>query len=51
MPKTPFILGGEYSLDNLYVGNPLEGLSFKAEMAMQTRNLPEGTKVRLRVKE
>ena len=51
MPKIPFILGGEYSLDNLYPGNPLEGLSFKAGIAMQTRNLPEGTKVRLRVKE
>src|SRR6185437_11807751 len=38
MPKIPFILGGEYSLDNLYPGNPLEGLSFKAGLAMQTRN-------------
>ena len=51
MPKIPFILGGEYSLENLWAGNPLEGLSFKAGIAMRTRDLPEGTKIHLRVTE
>lgn len=49
MPKIPFILGGEYTLDNLWVGNPLEGMLFKADVALQIRDLPDGTKVRLRV--
>jgi len=51
MPKMPFIFGGEYSLDNLWAGDPLEGMRFKADLAMQTRGLPDGTKIRLRVTE
>jgi hypothetical protein len=35
----------------LWAGNPLEGMSFKADVAMQIRNLPDGTKIRLQVKE
>jgi hypothetical protein len=49
MPKTPFFLGGEYKIDNLWAGDPLEGMRLKADLAMQTRRLPEGTKVRLHV--
>jgi hypothetical protein len=51
MPKTPFFLGGEYKVENLYAGNPLEGMRLKADIAMQTRNLPEGAKVRLKIAE
>jgi hypothetical protein len=49
MPKIPFIFGGEYTLDNLWVGNPLEGMLFKADLALQTRHLKDGTKIRLKV--
>ncbi|MFL6436917.1 MAG: SMI1/KNR4 family protein [Terriglobales bacterium] len=49
LPKTPFFLGGSYSLDNLWIGNPIEGLRFKADVALQTRGLPEGAPVRLRI--
>jgi hypothetical protein len=49
MPKMPFFLGGQFSLDNLWVGNPLEGMRFKRDLATQTRGLPDGTKIRLRV--
>jgi hypothetical protein len=49
MPKTPFFLGGEYKIENLWAGNPLEGMRLKADLAMQTRNLPEGTRVKLNV--
>jgi hypothetical protein len=45
MPKTPFFLGGEYSVENLWAGNAVEGMRFKADLAMQTRNLADGTKV------
>ena len=47
MPKTPFFLGGEYNIENLWAGNPLEGMRLKADLAMQTRHLPEGAKVKL----
>lgn len=47
MPKTPFFLGGEYKLENLWAGDSLEGMRLKANLAMQTRHLPEGSKVRI----
>lgn len=49
MPKTPFFLGGEYKVENLWAGNPLEGMRFKADLATQTRNLPEGAQVKLNI--
>ncbi len=49
MPKKPFFLGGQFSLDNLWVGNSLEGMRFKGDLATQTRDLPDGTKIRLKV--
>ncbi|MBO0912515.1 MAG: SMI1/KNR4 family protein [Acidobacteria bacterium] len=47
MPKTPFFLGGEYRIENLWAGNPLEGMRFKAYLAVRTRDLPDGEKVRI----
>ena len=47
MPKTPFFLGGEYKVENLWAGSALEGMRFKADLAIQTRDLPEGAKVKL----
>jgi hypothetical protein len=49
MPKTPFFLGGEYKIENLWAGNPLEGMRIKADLAMQTRDLREGAKVKLNI--
>jgi hypothetical protein len=49
MPKTPFFLGGTYKIENLWAGNPLEGMRFKADLAMQTRHLPDGEKVKLNI--
>jgi len=49
MPRIPFIFQGKYSLDNLYVGNPLEDMTFKGDVALQIRDMPDGKKIRLRV--
>jgi hypothetical protein len=49
MPKTPFFMGGEYKLENLWAGNPLEGMRLKGDLAIQTRDLPSGTRVRLNI--
>ncbi len=49
MPKIPFFLGGQYSLDNLWEGEAVEGMRFKASLAIQTRNIPDGQRVRLAV--
>jgi hypothetical protein len=42
MPKVPFFLGGEYSIENLWAGDRVEGMRFKADLALQTRKLPDG---------
>ncbi len=47
MPKTPFFLGGAYSVENLWVGDAVEGMRFKADLAAQTKDLPDGASVRL----
>lgn len=47
MPKSPFFLGGSYSLENLWAGDAVEGMRFKADLAIQTRSLPDGAQVRL----
>jgi len=47
MPKIPFFLGGAYSLDNLWAGEAVAGMRFKADLALKTKDLPEGSKVRL----
>jgi hypothetical protein len=47
MPKYPFFLGGAYTMDNLWAGDAVEGMCFKADLATQTRSLPDGTPVRI----
>jgi hypothetical protein len=47
MPKIPFFLGGSYSMENLWAGDAVEGMRFKADLAIQTKNLPDGSQVRI----
>ena len=51
MPKIPFFLGGRHDLDNLWAGDAVEGMRLKADIALQTRDLPDGAEVRLIVGE
>lgn len=48
MPKIPFFLGGEYNVDNFWLGDPIDGMRLKADLAIQTRNLPEGAQVQIK---
>lgn len=45
--KIPPILGGEYALDNIAPINLAEHYSFLADICMQTKDLPDGTKVEI----
>jgi hypothetical protein len=49
LPRVPFFLGGEYGLANLWAGDAAEGMRLKGDIAIKTRNLPKGAKVRLQV--
>ena len=50
LPKTPFVGGGNFDLENLYEGDAIEGMRARASLARQIHNLPDGTKIVLRVK-
>ncbi len=47
MPKQPFVLGGQFSVDNLSVVDAAEAMRFRAETAAQIQDLPEGATVKL----
>lgn len=49
VPKTPFILGGEFSVSNLYALDSVEAMHYRADIWNQIKDLPEGTKLKLRV--
>lgn len=49
LPKVPFVVGGEYSLDNLYLGESVEGMKLRASIANQIKNLPDGAQIKLDV--
>lgn len=50
-PQRPFILGGEYVIENLYVLEASASMRYRADVALQIRNLPEGTSVTIKVVE
>ena len=48
--KTPPVLGGKYVVENIEPGDLAVNYSFAADIWRQTRDLPDGTKVRLVMK-
>jgi hypothetical protein len=49
IPKLPFVMGGEYEINNLYAGRIVEAMRFRASFAKQIANLPDGTMVQPQV--
>jgi hypothetical protein len=49
VPKTPFVLGGDYAIDNMHALEAAKAMRFRASIAVQIRDLPDGTPVELRV--
>ncbi|CAN1596819.1 SMI1/KNR4 family protein [Pseudomonas sp. B21-028] len=49
LPKVPFVLGGEFVLDNLYMADAVEGMRFRADIASQIKELPDGAQIRLNI--
>jgi hypothetical protein len=46
-PRTPFVLGGEYSVDNLFALPAPEGMRYLADIYSQIADLPDGTSVEI----
>jgi len=49
IPKLPFVLGGKYEIRNLYLAEEVKAIQFRASIARQIRDLPDGSGVRLRL--
>jgi hypothetical protein len=45
VPKKPFVLGGEYAINNLYALDATASMRLRGEIAVQIRDLPDGTTV------
>jgi hypothetical protein len=49
IPKTPFVLGGKYEIENLYAIGDVEGMLYRSTIASQIRDLPDGSSVEINV--
>ncbi len=49
MPKTPFVLGGQYTLDNLYNLASVSAMKSRGNLARQIMYLPDGAQVEFRI--
>ena len=45
VPKTPFVCGGAYEIDNLYPIDDVAGMTFRSSIANQIRDLPDGAEI------
>ncbi len=51
VPKTLFILGGKFDIDNLVSRDAVKGMSWRADIVLQIHHLPDGSKIRFKVVE
>ncbi|MFA9430360.1 SMI1/KNR4 family protein [Egicoccus sp. AB-alg2] len=49
VPKIPFVLGGEFTVENLHALDAVEGMRRRGALARQLRDLPDGARVTYRV--
>ena len=50
VPRTPFVIGGEFSIENLTAGVDHQAMEFRGEIATQIAHLPEGAEIVLRTR-
>lgn len=48
LPRTPFILGGEFTEKNLCAVDAIQGMRYRGNLWQQIRDLPDGAQVRLK---
>ena len=49
LPKIPFVAGGEIAFDNLYLNDAIDGMKFRADIANQIKDLPDGAQIQFNV--
>lgn len=50
VPKIPFVVGGEYEPDNLYLEKSTIAMKARATIALQIRDVPDGSNIKLTLK-
>jgi hypothetical protein len=48
-PRTPFVLGGDFIVANLYAASQVELMRFRGHLASKLKDLPDGAQVKLTV--
>jgi hypothetical protein len=49
LPKVPFVLGGKFTVDNLYLLDSVTGMKLRGDLAQQIKNSPDGTKITFKI--
>ena len=49
-PKIPFVVGGKYEPDNLYLEKSTVAMKARANIALQIRDVPDGSNIQLTLK-
>lgn len=49
VPTTPFVLGGKYEAANVHAVDAVKGMKYRASIAVQIRDLPDGASITLNV--
>jgi hypothetical protein len=49
LPKLPFVVGGKFEVSNLYESDEVDGMVFRAYLASQIRNVPDGGEIILEI--
>jgi hypothetical protein len=45
LPTTPFVMGGEFAIDNLVATPVLDAMRWRSDLARQIKDMPDGTEV------
>lgn len=49
LPKIPFVCGGAFELDNVYLSCAVKGMRFRASIANQIKDLPDGAQITIQL--
>jgi hypothetical protein len=49
VPKVPFVMGGKFSVQNLYALASVKAMRMRASVAVQIKDLPDGAEIRFKI--
>lgn len=49
LPKIPFVVGGDFEVENLYAVSSVKSMKYWASIALQIRDMPDGSVINLKL--